>query len=61
MFDIWYEMPTWLRAVVGLLMLLVGIGLVLIGTGRFGLAIAATGFVLMLFSGAGNDSNGYNF
>jgi len=62
MFDFWFELPTWLRAVMGLVLIGIGV-LIFFATGgtRVAIGLGATGLVLVLFAGAGNDSGGYDF
>jgi hypothetical protein len=61
-FDFWYELPTVLRAVMGLA--LMGIAAVIFfasdGT-RVAIGLAVVGLMMLLFSGAGNDNSDYNF
>ena len=62
MFDLWYELPPWLRATVGSLRLLVGVLLFLGGIGfRLPAIVGGTGLVCVLFAKAGHGDSGYNF
>jgi hypothetical protein len=62
MFDIWYELPTVLRAVLGLAMMGIAV-LIWFATGgtMYAYGLAAVGLVFLLFCGAGNNSGGYKF
>ena len=62
MFDFWYELPTLLRALVGLV--LIGVAVLIFfasGGTRIAVGIGVLGVVLLLFSGAGKNKDGYNF
>lgn len=61
MFDFWYDLPTWLRAVMGLAMMSVAV-LIFFATGGALIAIGlfVVGLMFLLFCNAGN-SGGYNF
>ena len=62
MFDLWYESPTWARAGLGSVLILIAVLLFLGGIGiRLPAIIGGTGLVFVLFAGAGNDKSGYNF
>jgi hypothetical protein len=61
MFDFWYDLPTWLRAVMGLAMM--GIAVVIFfatGGTLITIGIFVVGLMFLLFCNAGN-SGGYNF
>jgi hypothetical protein len=62
MFDLWYDLPPLLRAVLGLVFLGVAV-LIWLGTGGrlYAVGIGATGLVMLMFCTAGNDKSGYNF
>jgi hypothetical protein len=62
MFDFWYDLPTLFRALFGLVLLGVA-ALIFFASGgtRIAVGLGATGLVMLLFSGAGNDKSGYNF
>jgi hypothetical protein len=62
MFDFWYGLPTWARAVFGSVLILIAVVLFFAGIGiRLPAIIGGIGFVFVLFAGAGNDNSGYNF
>ena len=61
MFDLWYELPTWLRVVMGLLLIVLAVVIFLV-TGRvIAIGLGAVGLVFVLAAGAGNNTGGYNF
>lgn len=62
MWDMWIDLPTWLRALVGGLFVGVAV-LVFFVTGgtRIAIGLGAVGFVMILFCNVGNDNGGYNF
>ncbi len=62
MFDIWYDLPPVLRACFALA--LIGIAALIFflsGGTRIAIGLGAVGFVLLVFSGAGHNKDGYNF
>ena len=62
MFDIWYELPSILRAGLGLL--LMGVAAVIYfasGGHLFAVGIGVVGLIFLLFCGAGSNSGGYKF
>ncbi len=62
MFDFWFELPTVLRIVMGLVM--IGIAALiyfLTGGTRIAFGLGITGFIWVLASGAGSNKDGYNF
>ena len=67
MFDFWYDLPTPLRAILGIALMAISV-IIFFVTGRFtgGLHLVTyglfvVGLVMLLFCNAGNDSGGYNF
>jgi hypothetical protein len=62
MWDAWIDLPTWLRAVVGFLLVGLAVLIFFLTRGvRIAVVIGAVGLVMILFCGAGNDKSGYNF
>jgi hypothetical protein len=62
MFDIWYELPPWLRATAGSILIGIAVLMFLGGIGiRLPAILGGTGLVCVLFSKAGHDDSGYNF
>ena len=62
MFDIWYELPPWLRAAVGSALILVAVLMFVGGIGiRLPAILGGIGVVCVLFSKAGHDDSSYNF
>jgi hypothetical protein len=60
MFDFWYELPTWLRAVMGLVMMGIAVVVFFATGGLIAIGLFVVGLILLLFCNAGN-SGGYNF
>jgi hypothetical protein len=62
MWDMWIDLPTWLRALMGVGFIGLAV-LIFFATGgtRIAVGIGAVGLVMVLFSSAGNDKSGYNF
>ena len=62
MFDFWYELPPWLRSVVGSILIVIAVLMFLGGIGiRLPAILGGAGLVCVLFSRAGHDGSGYNF
>ncbi|HSI32955.1 MAG: hypothetical protein ACAI43_22220 [Phycisphaerae bacterium] len=62
MFDLWFELPTWLRVVMGLALIGVAALIFFASDGRrVAIGIGVIGLMMVLFAGAGNDKSGYNF
>jgi hypothetical protein len=60
--DFWTDLPTWLRALVGLGF--IGLAVLLFfatGGTRIAVGIGAIGLVMVLFCNIGNDNSGYRF
>ena len=61
MFDFWYDLPTWLRAVMGLAMMGIAVVIFFVTGGTLiTIGIFVVGLMFLLFCNAGN-SGGYNF
>ena len=63
MFDAWYDLPPFLRALMGLLLIAIAVGAVFL-TGylyRWNIVVGIIGFIMFAFSGAGHNKNGYRF
>ena len=67
MFDFWYELPTPLRAILGIALMAISVIIFFVtgsATGGYHLVtigLFVCGLVMLLFCNAGNDSGGYNF
>ena len=62
MFDIWYDLPPWLRATVGSVLVLIAVLMFMGGIGiRLPAMLGGIGVVCVLFSKAGHDDSGYHF
>ncbi len=62
MWDAWIDLPTWLRALAGFLLVGVAVLVFFLTRGiRIPVGIGAVGLVMILFCGIGNDKSGYNF
>jgi len=62
MFDFWYDLPPMLRAIMGLVMLVIAVVIFFATRGMFiAIGLAVVGFMFMAFAGAGHNKDGYNF
>lgn len=60
--DFWTDLPSWLRLVVALIVLGIGIVLFLFVSGRAGMILSALGFCMFVFGGkTSEERNGYKF